>query len=335
VIPTLAAHIPSSIGAGKVVGLARSAEEADIARLWLSEDLFYHGAMPTAGAVAAVTNSIGLGFGVLTPYNRHPSLIAMEIASLLDIAGPRVTIGLGAGVKERVVRMGVPYHKPLAAVRETTRIIRQLLAGESVTLEGDVHSGRELSLNVDCPWPVPPVYLASTGPRSILQTGQIGDGLVLTIMSSVHHARWAVEQATNAAIQADRPTPIPTVVYLPLSVDDDPKAARDRLKPTIAFFLTRWAEIPPLAAMFTEWGPYASDHLANDVARLRAGETPRDVIPDSVVDEYCIAGTPTECLTRLESYRAVGVTEAALDGGHGGADLDALIGDIHRILSVK
>ena len=332
---SLAIHIPSSIGADKAVSLVRSAEEGGIDRVWLSEDLFFHGAMPTAGAVAVATRRIGIGFGVLTPYIRHPSLLAMETASLLDIAGPRVTLGIGAGVKARVDRTEIAYRSPLTAVRETTDIVRRMLAGEEITKTGDLYGGDRLSLDIDCAWPVPPIYLASTGPRSLRQTGSIGDGLVLTIMSSTRHASWATGEANRAADEAGRPTPLPTVVYLPLSVDDDPQQARDRLKPVVAYFLTRWAEIPPLAALFTDWGPYTPDRLAADVSRLRNGESPHQVVTDSLVDEYCVAGTPTQCLDRLAAYADCGVTEVALDGGHHGADLIGLIQETQLVLSAR
>lgn len=320
--PKTSIHLPSSIPAGEATRLARLVEEGGVGTVWLSEDLFFRGAVPTAGAVAQATERIGIGFGVLTPYNRHPSLIAMDMASLLELAGDRVVMGLGAGVKARVDRTGVEYAKPLAAMRESVEIVRGMLAGEAVTLEGEVHSAVDLSLDVPVTWGEVPIYLASTGPRSLRQTGEIADGLVMTIMSSLRHVEWATGIANDAARATGRPSPLPAVVYMPVSVDEDSKLAIRRLKSTVSFYIQRWAAIPSLARLFTEWGPLDQDALSALADRLSSGEAPESVIADDLVTEYCVAGTRAECLERLEALADAGVTEVAFDIGKTDRSMD-------------
>lgn len=296
--------------------------------MWLSEDLFFRGAIPTAGAVAQATETLTIGFGVLTPYNRHPSLIAMDMASLLELAGERVIMGLGAGVKARVDRTRVEYTKPLAAVRESVEIIRGMLAGESVTLDGEVHSAVDLSLDAEVTSREVPIYVASTGPRSLRQTGEIADGLVLTIMSSLEHLRWATDVANKAAGASGRPVPMPAVVYMPLSVDADSSDAIRRLKPTLAFYIQRWARIPTLAELFTRWGRLEQEELESIASRLQAGESPETVVPDRLVTEYCIAGSRHECLDRLETLGDAGVTEVAFDIGKTDRNADTFVREV-------
>jgi 5,10-methylenetetrahydromethanopterin reductase len=308
--------------AGEAVRLARMVEEAGVESVWLSEDLFFNGAIATAGAVAQATESVTIGFGVLTPYNRHPSLLAMDMAALSQLAPGRIILGLGAGVKARVDRTGVEYRKPLAAMRESVDIIRGMLAGQSVSLSGEVHSAHDLSLDVPIPDTPVPVYLASTGPRSLRQTGEIGDGLVLTIMSSSEHIRWATETVGDAARAAGRTSPIPAVVYMPLSVADDSAEAISRLKGTIAFYITRWAPIPTLAELFTKWGPFDDDEIGRLAAQLDEGGDPAELIDDDVVAQYCVAGSPEVCRQRLDELGAAGVTEVALDIGRSGCSVD-------------
>lgn len=329
-LPEFGLHLPSSMRADEAVRLALTAEELGLESVWISEDLFFHGAMPTAGAVAAATRNIKLGFGVLTAFNRHPALIAMDAVSLMELAGDRLVLGLGAGVKARIDRTGVAYHHPLRAVSETVRIVRGMLSGESVELDGEIHRASRLGLDVQAPYR-PQIYLASTGRLSLQQTGRIGDGLILTVMSSLEHAEWAVGTARESARAAGRPEDLPTVVYLPLSVDDDGAVARRRLKPTVAFYIRRWANIPTLSRLFTEWGPLTESEVREIAVRIERGEAPEQVIDDRLVDTYCIAGTTEDCLTRLSSYAAAGVTIAAFDHGRGGPNADEVLESICRL----
>jgi 5,10-methylenetetrahydromethanopterin reductase len=80
----------------RVTGWARAAERAGLGSVWLIEDYFHPGAFALAGAVAAVTESVAIGLGVVNPYTRHPALVAMETASLAGLAPGRVVLGLGA-----------------------------------------------------------------------------------------------------------------------------------------------------------------------------------------------------------------------------------------------
>jgi 5,10-methylenetetrahydromethanopterin reductase len=315
--------------AGEAVRLARRVEDSGVGSVWLSEDLFFRGAVPTAGAVAGATSAVAIGFGVLTPFNRHPSLIAMDAASLCELAPGRIILGLGAGVKARVDRTSVVYRKPLDAMRESVEIIRGLLAGETVTLDGEVHSANRLSLDIDVA-EVPPIYLASTGPRSLKQTGEIGDGLAMSIMSSLEHIRWATSTASRAAKDAGRPD-LPSVVYMPFASSSD-ATALTRLKSTVGFYIRRWASIPTLAELFTGWGPLKQDELDSIAAELESGRPPEDVVTDQLVREYCVAGTPDECLHRLEELAEAGVTEVALDIGKTGRGADQFADEIDFLL---
>ena len=70
---------------------------------------------PSSGPVVAVTSRIVLGIGVFNPFNRHPTLIAMEIASLDELSGGRATLALGSGVKGLLEQAGIGHDKPLEA----------------------------------------------------------------------------------------------------------------------------------------------------------------------------------------------------------------------------
>lgn len=107
---------------------AKAAEAAGFASLWFAENPFARGIVPAATACALATRRIAIGAGVFNPYGRHPSVIAMEIGALDEVAGGRARLAIGAGVGSAIERMGLSYARPLTAVAEATAIIRALCA---------------------------------------------------------------------------------------------------------------------------------------------------------------------------------------------------------------
>src|SRR5258706_5205828 len=79
------------------VALAQVAEASHLAALWFAENPFTRGILPAIAACAVATSRIKLGVGVWNPYNRHPTLIAMEIAALDELTGRRAPLGIGSG----------------------------------------------------------------------------------------------------------------------------------------------------------------------------------------------------------------------------------------------
>src|SRR5215813_4580407 len=72
----------------------------------LANIAFSRGVLPAASACAAATRRIGIGIGVFNPYNRHPTLIAMEIGALDELAQRRARLAIGSGIAAATERMG-------------------------------------------------------------------------------------------------------------------------------------------------------------------------------------------------------------------------------------
>jgi 5,10-methylenetetrahydromethanopterin reductase len=117
---------------------ARAAERAGLGSVWIIEDYFHPGAFTLAGAVAAATERITLGLGVVNPYTRHPAVLAMETAALTGVAPGRVVLGLGSSNRRWIEeQMGIAFKTPLADLRECVEILRRLLAGERLDFHGE------------------------------------------------------------------------------------------------------------------------------------------------------------------------------------------------------
>src|ERR1700756_55041 len=131
--PRLSLRLHGGLTPQQCVTQAQAAEAAGFDGLWFAENPFSRGILPAATACALATRRLHIGAGVFNPYNRHPTLIAMEIGALDDLAGGRAAIGIGSGIGDRVTRMGLSYDKPLAAVRDAIAIVRGMLKGDAVT----------------------------------------------------------------------------------------------------------------------------------------------------------------------------------------------------------
>jgi 5,10-methylenetetrahydromethanopterin reductase len=97
----LSVRISGAIHPRNAIELAKIAEANGYHAVWFPENAFGRGALPAAAACAAATTAIGIGIGVFNPYNRHPTLIAMEIAALDELAQGRVRLGIGSGSADR------------------------------------------------------------------------------------------------------------------------------------------------------------------------------------------------------------------------------------------
>ena len=135
--------------------------------------------VPWMTLLAAHTEKIQIGTSILNVYSRSPGAIAQEFAALETISGGRMVCGLGSS-GHRVIEHfhGVPFRKPLRRIREYVEIINTLIKGERLEYEGELFSlQRGFRLDYDRPRDHVPIYIAAITPKSIVQTGEIADGI--------------------------------------------------------------------------------------------------------------------------------------------------------------
>ena len=135
-LPKLSIRLHGGLDARRCVDLAKTAEANGFHSLWFAENAFNRGVLPAAAACVAATGRVGIGIGVFNPYNRHPTLMAMEIGALDELAQGRARLGIGSGIAAATERMGLSTDRPLAAVRDAFAIVRALLRGEQVAQHG-------------------------------------------------------------------------------------------------------------------------------------------------------------------------------------------------------
>jgi alkanesulfonate monooxygenase SsuD/methylene tetrahydromethanopterin reductase-like flavin-dependent oxidoreductase (luciferase family) len=194
--------------------VARSAEAAGIAQLWLWEDCFFEGGLTTATAALAWTERLHVAVGLLPVPLRNPALAAMEIATIARMFPGRFRPGLGHGVLEWMEQVGARVPSPMTLLREYTSAVRELLHGRTVDVDGRYVRLRDVTLD----WPPatpPPLLVGGRGPKTVGLAGEVADGVILDSVLSLDQVRAGVAHATagnKAAGRSDEP--FDTVVFV-------------------------------------------------------------------------------------------------------------------------
>jgi alkanesulfonate monooxygenase SsuD/methylene tetrahydromethanopterin reductase-like flavin-dependent oxidoreductase (luciferase family) len=169
----------------------RRVEELGFAHAWTYDhltwrsfrDLPWYGAVPTLTAAAAVTSRIRLGTLVASANFRHPVPFATEVVTLDDVAGGRLTLGLGAGGSGYDAAMlGQPPWAPAERAEryaEFVTVLDRLLTEQALTYRGRYYSADQARAVPGCVQrPRVPFYLAASGPRGMRLAARLGQGWV-------------------------------------------------------------------------------------------------------------------------------------------------------------
>jgi 5,10-methylenetetrahydromethanopterin reductase len=277
---------------------ARRAEELGFAELWFSEDCFFSGGMSGMAQILAATRQVPVGSGAVSIASRHPAITAMELAGLARTHPGRVVPGVALGVRGWLGQMGVLPAAPLTALREAVGVLRDLLAGKEVTVEGSAH--RLSAVRLDFPPPEPlPVHVAAVNEKALRLSGEVADGTILSVLAGTAYVRWARERIAEGARNAGRDASTHRVTTFALyAVDADAAAARSAVRDAVALFLA--AERASALVRVPGLAPELHDLLAQGEADLAAR------IPDRWLDEMAIAGDPAHCAARLQELLDAG-----------------------------
>src|SRR6266851_2124592 len=329
-LPKLSVRLSGAVDPRRCVDIANIAEANGFHSLWFAENAFNRGVLPAASACAAATRRIGIGIGVFNPYNRHPTLMAMEIGALDELAQGRARLAIGSGIAAATERLGVSTDRPLAAVRDAITIVRAMLKGEEVNYAGGVFSAHKVKLEYRALRPDMPLLMAARGEQALALCGKIADGLMISNMCPPEFTRHAVEVVRNSAREAGRSPPAEVVQYVPCVARPDRAEALCLAKATIGEMLPGfWSlgqRVPAARSALLRAGELAEADFAAAAGRLRAGERPQDALDDRFVAAFAIAGTAEDCLAQAKRYGEAGASELALTfiGAQPEADMEYL-----------
>jgi F420-dependent oxidoreductase-like protein len=298
------------------VALAVQADEAGLDSVWVAE-AWGQDAVSVLGVLAARTERIALGSGLLQIPARAPTATAMVAATLDVLSGGRFRLGLGvSGPQVSEGWYGVPFARPVRRTREYVEIVRAALErrgpleyrGEeySIPLEGGTGLGKPLKLLARPVQRPLPVYLGAVGPKAVEQVGEIADGwLPFSVDPSLFAPlRRGLERAGRSMADID------VAAAVPMGLDVDAARARDAVRPWLAFYLGAmgardknfYVDLADRQGHGDAARAVQSAWLGGDRAAAAAALT------DELVDTMALACTPAELDGRLAAFADAGVT---------------------------
>jgi alkanesulfonate monooxygenase SsuD/methylene tetrahydromethanopterin reductase-like flavin-dependent oxidoreductase (luciferase family) len=293
---------PSARGTGFVIRdplpwrdclqLVESAEETGYTGVFVPE-ISAREAFSTLTGFAAATTSILLGTGVVTMRARSPVTTAMAAATLQEISGGRVVVGIGTGTS--AAGPGQGPDRPLHRLRVYVDVVRQALSGRPVGNDDLFGSdGFMLGMNVD----PPPIWLGALGDRVVALAGEIADGVLLN-WCTPERVAWARATLDEAATRAGRdPAGIAIGVYVRACLGVEERVAMPALQAATAVY----AALPPYRRQFEAMGFSAE---AETMARALEEGRP-DQVPEALVRAVTALGDRDEALARFDAYRQAG-----------------------------
>jgi 5,10-methylenetetrahydromethanopterin reductase len=311
----LGIRIVSCDPADDFITLATFAEKYGFASFWVSEYYHYKGMFTLMGAVAQATSKIPIGTTVVSPYTRHPCVIAMEMSALDELSNRRATLSLGLGRRYALYRHGMAEEdiKGLTAVRESLQIIKGLFAGQIGNFEGKVFKARNVpfrSLHKNIP-----VYVAGIKPRMLRLAGELGDGISLTPVGPPNYIKFALEEVKKGAAKAKRDvSKIDVAQGVMISVSDDYDDAMASARRTVAHVMAGGGRDLGTEEIILEHEGVKQDEVDDIAKAYKKGgveEAARELSEDTV-RIFIIVGDPQACVKGIKERIDLGVEKLAV-----------------------
>jgi 5,10-methylenetetrahydromethanopterin reductase len=301
----------------EVVDLGVRAEGAGYDTVFVSSHYNNRDPFAVLARLAAETERVRLGPGVVNPYERHPVTLASQVGTVAEESGGRAVFGIGPGDPSTLANLGLADERGLRSVLEAFRVARRLWDGERVTHDGTFQCD-DAGLNFDVPGEVP-VYVGGEGPHMCRMAGKHADGLLFN-GSHPDDLAWARDRVEEG--KRERPAEdgaFDLAAYASVSVADEREAAREAARPPVAFIAAGAA--PPVLDR------HGLDHeRAEEIGeKIRAGEFSAafERVTPAMIDAFCMAGTVDDVAERMAGVREH--ADSIVVGSPIGPDLDEAI----------
>ena len=219
------------------IEIARLAEDLGYDSIWVPE-MWGRDSFSILGLLAAHTEKIKLATGIIPVYSRSPAIIAQTIATLDEISGGRMILGLGTSGPIVIEDWhGVPYEKPLQRTKEYVEIIRMILNSERVNYEGEIFQLKNFRLQFKPLRKHVPIFIAAMGEKNIQLTGEVADGWIPFLVPPryIDNGKKLLEEGISKTGKISGQIEISP--YIPAAVSKDEDHARDVIKEYIAYYV--------------------------------------------------------------------------------------------------
>jgi 1,4-dihydroxy-2-naphthoate polyprenyltransferase len=288
-----------------VVEWAERARGTGIESVWFHDSYFERDAVTYATAVATQVSDIRVGLGALNPFTRDPTLIAMTVSALDEIAPERIALALGTGLPFRLGQMGIPYTPDdgVKRVSEAIEKIRALWKGERLP---SGKPGLPPLQAMFAPVHRVPIFIAAYRTPMMQLAGQKADGYLARPAESIPGFKVLIHRMFKAAEAAGRdPKAIETSGYLLSLIDETRREALNRAKrePFVIYMMSILSDVTLKRAGFE---PALRDAIAA-AWRAEKFHDAQALIPDELLDAFLLCGTADEVAARAWEYHEAGM----------------------------
>ena len=306
-----------------LVDYTQEADKLGVDQAWSAEAWGMDAIVPLA-YLAAKTEKIKLGTGILQISSRVPSMMAMTAQSLDTVSKGRFILGLGVSGPQVVEGLhGASFAKPLSRLRDCVEILRIALAGEKIAFEGEHYllprpggEGKAIRLSQP-PRPELPIYLATLGPKSLQMTGELANGWLGTCFLPEHASVFLDDLSTGTKKAGRSLNDIDIQAGGYFEISDDVDGLINKLRPGMAF---------TLGAMGSAKTNFYNDaycragyeDVAKEVQSLWvAGNRDEAIrqVPDELITMSNFIGTQSMVEERLDAFKAAGVNTLRISTG--------------------
>ena len=285
---------------------ARRAEELGYNGIFLGEShLSSIDSFQTLASCAMITNRVLLGIAVTNMVFRHPTVLAGAAASLNEISKGRAILGIGTG-DGPVYGQGLRA-TPLKEFEEGVKLIRHLVQGNPATFPtGKIGIG----FTIDKP---ASIYVSAEGPKGLQLAGRCADGVILGTGFDLRVYDWAKQKIRAGAAEAGRnESDIAVLAAGMLCVRENGNEARKIVRNRIANRAHHNFRLTLETVPAEELNGVQKFMAGFDVMKPMEDRVDPDLVNDYLVRRFSIAGTPGECIARIEELKAAGVEHLML-----------------------
>lgn len=244
-----------------------------------------------------------LGTAILPAYTRAPACMAQSAATMADAAPGRFVLGIGSSSNVIVERWnGVPFDEPYKKVRDVVRFLRDAFSGDKVSQKYDTFEIQGFRLGIRPEQP-PAIVVAALREGMLRMAGRESDGAITNWLAPGDVPRVAAEVLEGSG--GDERELVARIFVCP---SDNADVVRAGARRAIAAYMN-----VPVYAAFQEWLG-RGEALAGMWAAWKAGDRKQALveIPDEVVDDLVVHGTPEQCRARIQEYFDNGITTSSL-----------------------
>jgi 5,10-methylenetetrahydromethanopterin reductase len=300
---------------GEMLATARALDEHGFDTIWLAEaypwwrkhQMEARSSTVVSALMAQETKRLTIGWGIISPFTRHPVQVAMDARVVQELAPGRFILGFGTS-KIFLNNARMQTNKTLGPMRDAVAIVRGVLSGDKFLYEGETWSADVPAMNADAPHGVPPVYVAATAPKMQALAGEIGDGCLTPSITTPAFVRY-----TRENVRAD----IDIGCTVVASIAEERDEGRDGAREIAGMYLANKVQnIKGAADTLLDLAGIDVEEIRPVAEAMERGGrlAAKEQVTDAILDKCKpIAGTPADCIAAIEEYRDAGCTHVMLE----------------------